>query len=101
MPDSLTNKMPVYMEDFICRYPLNGNSARNRHQILEAALINEISSISILPYHIPEYFPPSPDYITTHEEVLGSPVLCTALLTLTMLSSWRSSPAPPWLVSPP
>ena len=29
---------------------------------------------------------------------LGNPVLCTALLTLAMLSFWRSSPAPPWLV---
>ena len=29
---------------------------------------------------------------------LGSPVLCTALLTLTMLSSLRSFPAPPLLV---
>ena len=32
---------------------------------------------------MPEYFPPLPDY----EEVLDTPVLYTALLTLTMLSS--------------
>ena len=37
---------------------------------------------------MPEYVPPPPDYITTHNNVLCSPVLCTALLT----------PAPPWLV---
>ena len=48
-------------------------------------------------YYMPEYFPYPPDYIITHEEVLGSPVLRTALLTLTMLSSWRSSPQW-WLV---
>ena len=29
---------------------------------------------------------------------LRSPALCTALLILTMVSYWRSSPAPPWLV---
>ena len=37
---------------------------------------------------MPEYFSPPPDYITNHDDVLGSPVLCTALVTLTMLSSW-------------
>ena len=46
---------------------------------------------------MPEYFPPSPDYISSHDSVLGSPVLYTVLLTLTMFSSWRSAPAPPWL----
>ena len=46
---------------------------------------------------MPEYFSPPPDYITTYNDVLGSPVLSTALLTLTILSSWRSSPAPPLL----
>ena len=45
-----------------------------------------------------EYFPPPPDYIITHEDVLRQPFFCTALLTLTMISFWRSSPAPPWLV---
>ena len=39
-----------------------------------------------------EYFPPPPDYIATPEDVL-----CTALRTLTMLSSSRSTPAPLWL----
>ena len=29
---------------------------------------------------------------------LDNPILCAALLTLTMLSPWRSSPAPLWLV---
>ena len=33
---------------------------------------------------MPEYFPPPPDYITTHDDVLGSSILCTALLTLTI-----------------
>ena len=36
---------------------------------------------------MPEYFPPP-------EEVIGSPVLCTALLTLPMFSSWKNAPAP-------
>ena len=41
---------------------------------------------------MPEYFPPPPYYIITHQEVLG-----TALLTLPMLFSWRSAPDPPRL----
>ena len=43
---------------------------------------------------MPEYFPPTPGYITTHEEVIGSPALCTVL---PMPSSWRSDPARPRL----
>ena len=31
-----------------------------------------------------EYFPTTPDYIIAHAEVLGGPVLCPALLHLTM-----------------
>ena len=38
---------------------------------------------------MPKYPPPSPDYITTHGDELGSSVLCTALLTLVLLSSSR------------
>ena len=44
---------------------------------------------------MPEYFTPPPDYITTHDVVLGLPVLCTALLTLILLSSFMNVPAPP------
>ena len=43
--------------------------------------------------YMPLYLPRPPDYITIHEEVLGSSVLCTALPTLT-----SSPPAPPQLV---
>ena len=50
------------------------------------------TDIFILPHYMPKM---PPDYITTHRDVQGSPVPCTALLTLTMLSSWRSALAPP------
>ena len=34
---------------------------------------------------MPEYSSPiPPDYITTHKDALGSPVICTALLLLTL-----------------
>ena len=33
---------------------------------------------------MPEHFPTLPVYITAHAEVLGGPVLCPALLRLTM-----------------
>ena len=36
---------------------------------------------------MPEYLCPPPDYITAHKDVPGNPVLCTALLTLTIISS--------------
>ena len=39
---------------------------------------------SLLSYYVSEYFPTTPDYITAHAEVLGGPVLCPALLRLTM-----------------
>ena len=51
------------MEVFICRYPYNGNSTKSGQQTLEAEFINERFSISILPYHMYEYFPTAPDYI--------------------------------------
>ena len=61
------------MEVFICRYPLKGICTRNGHQTLETALINQKSSISIMPYHTPECLPPPPDNITTHKDVLKQP----------------------------
>ena len=44
---------------------------RNGHQTLETALINE-RAIYPIQYHMSEYFPPPPDYITTHEDVLST-----------------------------
>ena len=43
-----------------------------------------------------EYFPTLPILLKLMRMYGGSPVLCTALVTLTLLSSWRNSPAPPW-----
>ena len=45
---------------------------------------------------MPECSPPPPDYVTTHDDVLGSPILCTVLFTLIMFSSLKSDPASPW-----
>ena len=44
--------------------------------------------------YLPEDFLPPPEYTITNDELLGSRILCTAVLTLTMFSSWWSDPAP-------
>ena len=38
-------------------------------------------------------FPPPPDYITTHEDVLDCTVLCTTLLTLNEFSDKNTEPS--------
>ena len=39
---------------------------------------------SLLSYYVPEYFPTTPDHIIAYAEALAGPVLCPALLHLTM-----------------